>query len=275
MFKLNKTLILMLAAGALTACSLETDEESSRTEEVLQQNQNEDTEGENTDSEGEEEELPEGVVYMTSFEDGTVSGWTSQGEIGLSTVQDAQDGVFALKASGRTQDWNAPAIVLTDYLEQGKTYQFSAWVKLSETESADIKITMKTTVEGSDPSYDSVTEAFAATDTDWVEITGTFTYEEVEDPVTEVLAFVEGPTAGVDYIIDNFVVSEAENVIDGGDGGDNTPQAIYSANFDDGTAGDWTPQGSVVLEAVEDAKAGTHALKSSGRTAGMHRALSL
>ncbi|MCU4674067.1 carbohydrate binding domain-containing protein [Catenovulum sp. 2E275] len=263
MFKFNKVLILMLATGVLNACSLETDEESSWTGEVIQQNQNDNTDTEEQTDE-QEEEFPEGVAYQTSFEDGTISGWTSQGEIGLTTVQDAQDGVYALKASGRIESWNAPAVVLTDYLEAGKTYNFSAWVKLSGTASANINITMKTTVEGVDPSYDGITEAVAATDTDWVEVTGTFTYEEVDDTVTEILAFVEGPDAGVDYLIDNFVISEAEE----SDENNNTTQAIYTTNFDDGTIGDWSPLGGIMLEAVTDAKAGTYALKTTGRTAG-------
>ncbi|MER2490396.1 carbohydrate binding domain-containing protein [Catenovulum sediminis] len=268
MFKLNHILVLILATGSITACSWETDEESAWTVEVEHpQNSEDEGGGTNDDSDtnddsGEGSDQNAAIVYQTSFEDGTVGDWIAQGSVGMATVQDAQDGVYALEASGRAENWNAPGVVLTEQLEVGKTYQFSAWVKLSGSDAANIKMTLKTSVEGQETTYNGVTEAVAASDSDWVEVKGTYTYT-AEGTVTEAFLYVEGPEAGVDYLIDNFVVEQVQAASE-----EETQSDLYSANFDDGTVGDWSQQGGITIEAVENAKVGSHALSATGRTAG-------
>lgn len=138
------------------------------------------------------------VVYSSTFEDGTVGDWTPRGPVTLAV----QDG--ALLTTGRTADWNGPALDLTGLIAPGGVYEISLDVRFAAESAGD---TVNATVQreaGGTTSYDSVVYQ-AAAGAEWTTLTGQYTIGSAADALT---FYVESPTPDASYLIDDFQVTE-------------------------------------------------------------------
>jgi len=138
------------------------------------------------------------VVYASDFADGTVGDWTPRGPVTLAV----QDG--ALLTTGRTADWNGPALDLTGIVAPGGVYEISLDVRLADGSAGDkVSATVQRDAGGSS-SYDSVVYQAAAS-TAWTTLSGQYSIASAADALT---FYVESPTPEASYLIDNVAVTE-------------------------------------------------------------------
>lgn len=138
------------------------------------------------------------VVYSANFDDGSVGDWTPRGPVTLAV----QDG--ALLTTGRTADWNGPALDLTGIIAPGGTYEISLDVRLADGSAGDkVSATVQRDAGGTS-SYDSVVYQAAAS-TEWATLTGQYSIAAAADALT---LYVESPTPEASYLIDDVQVTE-------------------------------------------------------------------
>ncbi|HEY1095380.1 MAG TPA: endo-1,4-beta-xylanase [Glycomyces sp.] len=138
------------------------------------------------------------VVYASDFADGTVGDWTPRGPVTLAV----QDG--ALLTTGRTADWNGPALDLTGIVAPGGVYEISLDVRLADGSAGDkVSATVQRDAGGTS-SYDSVVYQAAASTT-WTTLSGQYSIASAADALT---FYVESPTPEASYLIDNVAVTE-------------------------------------------------------------------
>ena len=96
------------------------------------------------------------LITNPGMETGNTSGWSvnGAGTIAVSTAQ-KHSGTYSLLHTGRTATWNGPLQNLTSKVQSGKTYACSGWVRLDNTASASIIMTIKKT-DGGGTSYTKV-----------------------------------------------------------------------------------------------------------------------
>jgi endo-1,4-beta-xylanase len=148
----------------------------------------------------------------TDFEDGTVQGWQPRGGgVILSASSDAAySGEYGLKVEGRSQGWNGPTFNVTSFMEVGKTYGITAWVRLPAGSSASsVAMLVERTTDGT-PYYESVT-AKTATDSGWVKLSGEYT---LKNPVSNAGVYLESfdnPT--LSFYVDEFIIERVSDPI--------------------------------------------------------------
>ncbi|MDQ0059098.1 endo-1,4-beta-xylanase [Paenibacillus harenae] len=148
----------------------------------------------------------------TDFEDGTVQGWQPRGgSVLLSASGDAAySGEYGLKVEGRTQGWNGPTFNVTSFMQVGKTYGITAWVRLPAGSSASsVAMLVERTTDGT-AYYESVTSK-TATDSGWVKLSGEYT---LKNPVSNAGVYFESfdnPT--LSFYVDEFVIERVPDPI--------------------------------------------------------------
>lgn len=96
----------------------------------------------------------------STFEDGGLDGWSSRS--GSSTLTNTTDtahgGTHSLLVTGRTANWDGPAISISNKMYPGSVYNISAWVRLQPTDGSShvINMSLQTSLNGN-VSYPSVT----------------------------------------------------------------------------------------------------------------------
>ncbi|MDQ0115472.1 endo-1,4-beta-xylanase [Paenibacillus harenae] len=148
----------------------------------------------------------------TDFEDGTVQGWQPRGGSVLLSVSGdaAYSGEYGLKVEGRTQGWNGPTFNVTSFMQVGKTYGITAWVRLPAGSSASsVAMLVERTTDGT-AYYESVTSK-TATDNGWVKLSGEYT---LKNPVSNAGVYFESfdnPT--LSFYVDEFVIERVPDPI--------------------------------------------------------------
>lgn len=190
------------------------------------------------------------TVLASDFEDGTAGPWVGRGAAGVEVVDtDAHGGSYSLAVTGRTANWHGTEATILDLVEPGGTYTVSGWVKLSEPGETTLKFSVAETPEA----YTQVTDPATVSDTEWVELTGTYT---VPSGLTGAALYVEAADETASFLLDDVtVVGPAPGDGDGGgDGdGDGGPggTTIASLDFDDETIDPWTASGAPTLVYVD------------------------
>jgi endo-1,4-beta-xylanase len=96
----------------------------------------------------------------STFEDGGLDGWSSRsGNSTLTNTTDtAHSGAHSLLVTGRTANWDGPAISISNKMYPGSVYNVSAWVKLMPADGSShvLNISLQTSLNGT-VSYPSVT----------------------------------------------------------------------------------------------------------------------
>jgi endo-1,4-beta-xylanase len=150
------------------------------------------------------------LLANPGFESGTTTGWTCWGG-SLTVVRGSpQSGVVhsgwsCALVSNRTQTWQGPVQSILGQLTAGKTYRFSAWVKLQDAASDHAGITVAQ-VDAAGTNYYGAGSATVYRDL-WTLLTGTFTLS-VSGTLTRLDMYIEGPQPGASFFADDVCVEE-------------------------------------------------------------------
>ncbi|MFN8073789.1 MAG: PHB depolymerase family esterase [Kineosporiaceae bacterium] len=141
------------------------------------------------------------------FEDGTAQGWAPRGSVTLE-ASDAQanGGTKSLLTSGRTANWNGPALDLMGKVTAGSKYAFTSYVRMAtlpEGATSDkLSMTMQATVDGTD-SYSWIGGQADVTADGWTKLTGTWT---APAGATGLTVYVEAAGETSSYYLDDVTM---------------------------------------------------------------------
>jgi len=142
------------------------------------------------------------VLTNPGFETGTITGWSPFG-CSLSAVTVPYSGNYSGLATNRNGAWSGPSQLVTNSINNGDSCTISAWVKLQNASSANVKITMLQK-DDSGTNYHYVNSA-TVTDEDWTNITGFFSLD-VNGTLTELRLYFEGPDPNTNFYLDDASV---------------------------------------------------------------------
>lgn len=146
------------------------------------------------------------LLINPDFETGDETGWYPYGEEHSIEIvsDDPQSGNYCAYVYDRTDEWNGIAQDVTDIIEVGKAYEFSAWVKVDAPGVHEVKITMKRVEGSNEPEYDTVT-VMNMTGNEWTRFSGSYS---ISKPATQLEVYVEGPQPEYNFYADNIVMTE-------------------------------------------------------------------
>lgn len=191
-------------------------------------------------------DLPNG-----DLETGETAPWSQQGlpATGLAvTDEEAYEGDYSLKITGRTAGWNAPtySVIASDgnvSLAPDTQYIASAWVKMDSIGLSDEQLAAFATERDENPdedypdeSYDKVSITLKGTpkasgedgsdytnvatslvtENGWVLVRGTFNTGE-SDTATERVLYIEAAGATSSYYVDNFKIRPVNGTVEVGE----------------------------------------------------------
>jgi endo-1,4-beta-xylanase len=207
------------------------------------------------------------TVLQTDFEDGTLQGWGPFcGATLTNTTAAAESGTHSLQASGRTQNCAGPGIQLSSLLLPQATYQITAWVQLTSTETStdQANLTIQQVDSTSGTSYVTVGNyQTPVTNAGWVQLSGQYTVSSSPTSLTLYAQLVNsGSGATDDFYFDNVAITE----ISPPPGGPQDNSGI-TTTFEDGGLDGWSSRaGCTLTNTTADAHSGTHSLLITGRT---------
>ncbi|MCL6590516.1 MAG: endo-1,4-beta-xylanase [Firmicutes bacterium] len=145
------------------------------------------------------------ICINPDFETGTTDGWYPYESctIGVSAAQ-KHGGNYSALITSRTQTWHGLTQNMLDKLGVNKAYLFSGWVRLDNSASDTVKLTMKK-IDNGTTTYDTITTA-TVTNTAWMKITGVYTIKGTN--ITTLEMYFEGPVAGVNFYVDDVSIEE-------------------------------------------------------------------
>ncbi len=147
------------------------------------------------------------VLLEHGFEDGTAQGWTgrSDNETLTAAAEAARTGAYGLKVANRSAVWHGATLDVTDYMEFGKTYVFSSWVKLPAGSAASpVYMTMQRTA-GEEMHYEQLVNENAAAH-GWVQLRAEYKYREPADSLSVYFEIPSQPTQS--FYVDDFVLEK-------------------------------------------------------------------
>jgi GH35 family endo-1,4-beta-xylanase len=149
--------------------------------------------------------LGQNLVQNPGFEAGT-TGWFDWGPVTL-TASTAQphSGLRSASVENRTETWHGVAQSLLGDLQPTRTYRLSAWVRLANGADEPIRLTMQKVDDGG-TDYQWVATGTAQS-SGWTQLLGGYTLV-VDGTLSNLNLYVEGPAAGIDFYVDDFVVEE-------------------------------------------------------------------
>jgi endo-1,4-beta-xylanase len=145
-----------------------------------------------------------GVIYSTSFENGTGTEWKPKGGVQLSSSTDvAHTGTTSLKVSNRSETWFAPEMDITKLTETLGTYQISGWVSVptGSTISA-VKLTVETHA-GESTNWIQIANPVPVEPGKWVQVVGKYVRQSGLDKAS---VYVEPLEKTGDYYIDDMEI---------------------------------------------------------------------
>ena len=178
------------------------------------------------------------TVLASDFEGADPAPWGPRGSASLTLVGDAHGGAQALQVSERGATWEGARVAAADVFTAGNVvYTISAWVKLAAGEEpAEVNFGVNqpnTTGEDGWNEYPWVTNRASVTDTEWVQLTGTFT-PDAENPPAEL--YVEASTTAT-LLVDDVLVTVPRP-----GGGPQPGTTLIDTDFEDGTLQGWVPR---------------------------------
>ncbi|HBG26445.1 MAG: hypothetical protein A2Y10_09975 [Planctomycetes bacterium GWF2_41_51] len=141
------------------------------------------------------------VLVNPGFEE--TGGWSSRGGVFTQSSEQKHTGSASGKSSNRTMTWHGIKQPIIDKVIIEKTYSISAWVKLENTLAAPVTISIEKH-DASGVSYTNIVSA-QANNTQWVQLTGTFTFQAQGEPSLLDIYF-EGPPPGTNFFVDDVEV---------------------------------------------------------------------
>lgn len=144
------------------------------------------------------------LAQNPGFESGT-TGWFGFGATLTSSTAQPRTGSRSAFVQNRTATWNGVAQSFLTSMQPANTYRISAWVRLANTNSQPVLLTMQKTDSGG-TSYTTVANG-TATSTNWTQLSGGYTLD-VSGTLTTLTLYIEGPAVGVDIYADDFIVEQ-------------------------------------------------------------------
>jgi glucuronoarabinoxylan endo-1,4-beta-xylanase len=139
------------------------------------------------------------ILTNPGFESGT-DGWAGR-VCGLEAAKSPlHSGSGSAKAIGRTENWQGVRQSVFDKMVDGKTYKLSGWVRLENSASAPVALSVEQQ-DGKGTNYYNVAAA-TATDSNWVLLSGNFTLN-VDGALSVLDVYFEGSPAGVNFYVDD------------------------------------------------------------------------
>jgi endo-1,4-beta-xylanase len=142
----------------------------------------------------------------TSFEDGTLDGWSSRaGSVLGNTTADAHGGTHSLLTTNRTAAFDGPQISVSNKMYNGSQYSVSVWVKLgpSATQNDTVRLSLQTTLAGT-TSFHTVVNNTPVALGSWVQLTiPQYSMAFAYDP-GQAFLYVETNSGTQDFYIDDF-----------------------------------------------------------------------
>lgn len=145
------------------------------------------------------------LLTNPGFEYGSKSGWSHPLCDMRVTTESVHNGNYSAYVYNRTEGWQGPRQSILGKLEDGKTYRISAWVLLDNAESDSIGLTVyQEDAAGTIYPHPHWTTGYSDR---WVQLAGAFTLNATGS-VTGLAVYVEGPSPGVNFYVDDFSVEE-------------------------------------------------------------------
>ncbi len=140
------------------------------------------------------------VLHNANFENGT-DGWASFGGTSVTTTNNEHhEGNSCLYVSGRTDSWQGASLSGDSLLTAGKTYQFSAWVQASGTDT--IQLTLKYTDGSGAAQYKGISSADSTKGT-WAEISASY---DIPADATDILIYFQTASGTADFMVDDVTI---------------------------------------------------------------------
>ena len=143
----------------------------------------------------------ENLLINPGFEEGT-SGWSDRGGT-FSTSTVSHSGSYSGYATNRNFYWDGIKQSVLGKMIPGETYTISAWMKLENSSSAPIIVTIEQR-DDRGTIYTRVNET-TGYDSRWTQLSGRFTLQAV-GILTTLDVYFEGPGEGVNYYLDDVEV---------------------------------------------------------------------
>jgi endo-1,4-beta-xylanase len=198
--------LLFTMSLLITACGDDRAGEPSPKEEVtdiVQQDkpaEAESNEDQPTQSAKVQEDVKDALIY-SNFEDGTRQSWKGRGgsERLTAATEAAHLGQSGLHVANRSKNWHGPILDVTEQMEQGQTYTFTAWVKLPEGASED-EIDMTMQRNDGNANYERIVSTRANAQ-EWTKIEGNYAFKE---PGVKMQVYLESPNETLEFYLDDF-----------------------------------------------------------------------
>jgi hypothetical protein len=142
------------------------------------------------------------VLVNPGFESGT-AGWSDRNCSIEAVTSPVHSGSGSAKALGRDANWQGIKQSVFGKMVDGKTYQISGWVRLENTKSDTVIVSIEQQ-DDSGTNYHNVASV-TATDSNWVQLSGNFTLN-VNGTLSVLDVYFEGPAPGVNFFVDDVNV---------------------------------------------------------------------
>ncbi|MBO2944416.1 endo-1,4-beta-xylanase [Paenibacillus sp. F411] len=147
-----------------------------------------------------------------TFEHGQVNGFEGRKGTEQLTLVSGENhssgGSFALKTEGRSDTWHGPSLRIDPYIVQGAEYTISAWVKLISPESADLQLSTQIGTENS-ASYVTLDKESVTAESGWIELKGTYRYNNVSSGVLTI--YVESSSSTASFYLDDVHLERTDS----------------------------------------------------------------
>ena len=142
------------------------------------------------------------LLINPGFENGK-TGWAGRNCSIAVDSNEKHSGLQSAKAFGRNDTWQGIKQSLIGKMENGKTYRISAWVKLENSDSNNIQLTIAQS-DNIDTNYIHVAAGIGS-NSNWVQLSGDFTLNYI-GALGTLDVYFEGPAAGVNFYVDDVNV---------------------------------------------------------------------
>ena len=190
------------------------------------------------------------------FENGNTNGWVTWGSTLTATTTLKRTGNSAGLVSNRTADWQTAVVNALPLVTPGKTYRFSAWLRLAPGADAQVSLVVAKT-DGGGRTFLTVQNATGKAG-EWTRLGGEFAFVPT-GTATELSIYFACADA-----TRNLYVDEAELIL--------SEEVLSNGGFEMGSTAGWSPAGSSLAASTVDKRSGLYSGLVSGRTQEWHSA---